>query len=77
MFLLPTSDLAKVEFHPPALAGRLRDRFWASLSPSFDQIILTYFFLKGKYHCSAELLFEWLGFDQTNNLLLIKQKQTS
>ena len=32
---------------------------------------------KGKYHCTLDLLFHWLGFDQTNksvvNLTLVKQ----
>ena len=30
------------------------------------QRTLAYFFRKGKYHCTADLLFEWFGFNQTS-----------
>ena len=32
---------------------------------TFDYSENTHLLCKGKYHCMADLLFDWLGFDQT------------
>ena len=46
------------------------------VSQNFNQRILTYF-VKGKLHCSADLLFNWFGFDQACYLFNISKEAES
>ena len=44
------------------------DRFWMTMgTAAWWRIYRDYSLRKGKYYCRSDLLFDWFGFNQTNN----------